>query len=364
MENLQPLFSDFESLGLCSGAPALIAGPCSAESREQVLAAAEALAAGGVKIFRAGVWKPRTHPGGFEGVGQEALEWLADVRRLTGMRVMTEVATAEHVRAVAAAGLDGIWIGARTSANPFAVQEIADALAALPEEQRSRLAVLVKNPVSPDLELWIGALQRIYGAGVRRLGAIHRGFSFYTSGTSEYRNAPYWPIPIELRRRFPALPLYFDPSHTGGRRELIGPLSRQALDAGFDGLIIEVHPCPDCALSDAAQQLTPAAFFEAVGALSKGVDAPAEESLSVLRDEIDTLDAELLELLRRRMEVSARIGALKRDKGLSVVQPSRYARLIEERMAKGEALGLSPRFVRWLFSAIHDESVRCQMQRD
>ncbi len=360
MKNLEPLFPE---VIVRAEAPIVIAGPCSAETRQQTLSVAEALARGGVKIFRAGVWKPRTRPGGFEGVGEKALTWLREVKEQTGMKVITEVATPDHLRAVLDAGLDGVWLGARTAANPFAVQEIADAFAELPDEERRRPAVLVKNPVSPDLELWVGALQRLYGSGVRRLGAIHRGFSYYSHCPSAYRNAPYWTIPFELRRRFPELPLFFDPSHTGGSRELIAPLSREALDMGFDGLIVEVHNTPENALSDASQQLTPAEFFATVAPLRRGLEDSAEESLRLLREEIDLLDANLLELLGRRMEVSRRIGRVKQESGLSVVQPSRYARLISERTDAGEGLGLSAEFVRRLFAAVHEESVRHQLDK-
>ncbi|MDE5895006.1 MAG: 3-deoxy-7-phosphoheptulonate synthase, partial [Muribaculum intestinale] len=231
--------------------PIIIAGPCSAETEEQVLSTARELARNGVKIFRAGIWKPRTKPGGFEGVGREGLPWLAKVKEETGMLTATEVATRQHVEDALAAGVDILWIGARTSANPFAIQEIADAL----QEAGKDVPVLVKNPVNPDLELWIGALQRLYNAGIHRLGAIHRGFSAY--GKHLYRNMPQWHIPIELRRRFPNLTLVCDPSHIGGKRELVAPLSQQALDMGFDGLIIESHCDPDCAWSDKAQQVTP-----------------------------------------------------------------------------------------------------------
>lgn len=361
MEDLLPVFPDFDSCSLHPGGPFVMAGPCSAESREQTLAAARELAAGGVRVFRAGVWKPRTRPGGFEGIGEPALSWLAEAKALTGMRVLTEVATPGHVRAVVDAGLDGFWIGARTSANPFAVQEIADEVAKLDPARLESLAVFVKNPVSPDLELWIGALQRIYGAGVRRLAAIHRGFSFYAPAPSPYRNAPYWQIPIELKRRFPALPVIFDPSHTGGRRDLIASLSRQALDMGLDGLIVEVHCNPGDALSDSAQQLTPSAFFNVAEPLRRPAEASAEATLSLLRDEIDAVDSELLDLLSRRMDIARRIGEFKRAKGLAVVQPTRYARLIDERSASAEALGLSRDFAKRIFSAVHEESVRQQM---
>ena len=229
--------------------PIIISGPCSAETEEQVMEAATQLASKGVKIFRAGIWKPRTKPGGFEGIGAEGLQWLKRVKKETGMYVATEVATKDHVFEALKAGIDILWIGARTTVNPFAVQEIADALKGVD------IPVLIKNPVNPDLELWIGAFERLYGAGIRRLGAIHRGFSSYDK--KMYRNLPLWHIPIELRRRMPNLPIFCDPSHIGGKRELIAPLSQQAMDLSFDGLMIESHPCPDCAWSDASQQITP-----------------------------------------------------------------------------------------------------------
>ena len=236
-------------------APTIIAGPCSAESRTQVLTTAMQLHDAGIKIFRAGVWKPRTKPGGFEGIGSPALEWLAEAKERTGMRTATEVATREHVHDAISADIDILWIGARTSANPFAVQEIADTLAGLSDDVRDNLCVLVKNPVNPDLELWIGALERIYNAGISRMAAIHRGYSAY--GEHLYRNPPLWRIPIELHRRIPELPILCDPSHIGGKREFIAPLCHQALEMNFDGLMIECHCEPEKALSDAAQQITP-----------------------------------------------------------------------------------------------------------
>ncbi|MDE6225172.1 MAG: 3-deoxy-7-phosphoheptulonate synthase, partial [Muribaculaceae bacterium] len=246
MFDLKPLFDDIDP-----NSPLIIAGPCSAETEEQVLSTARQLAATGIKVFRAGIWKPRTKPGGFEGIGAEGLEWLKKVKAETGMKVATEVANHEHVRQALEAGIDLIWIGARTSANPFAMQEIADTLAEIGRD----VPVLVKNPVNPDLELWIGAIQRIYNAGFHRLGAIHRGFSSY--GKHLYRNLPQWHIPSELRRRAPELPIICDPSHIGGKRELVAPLAQQAYDMGFNGLIIESHCDPDCAWSDKDQQVTP-----------------------------------------------------------------------------------------------------------
>ena len=253
MTDRQQLLQDIKPLsfdGVNPDKPLVIAGPCSAESESQVLDTAKSLAKNGIKIFRAGIWKPRTKPGGFEGVGIKGLLWLQEVKKETGMLTATEVANHEHVIAALDSGVDILWIGARTSANPFAMQEIADAL-----KGHNDVTVLVKNPVNPDIELWIGAMLRIYNAGVRRIGAIHRGFSTY--GKHLFRNEPQWHIPIELHRRIPNLPILCDPSHMGGKRELIGPISQQALDMGFNGLIIESHCNPDCALSDAKQQVTP-----------------------------------------------------------------------------------------------------------
>lgn len=354
-QGLKPIFD----LPLRQGTPLIVAGPCSAESRRQTLETAVALKEAGVPVFRAGVWKPRTKPGGFEGAGTPALEWLREVRESTGMAVVTEVATPAHLAEALGAGIDGVWIGARTATNPFAVQEIADALALLPPGEKDRLTVLVKNPVNPDLELWIGALERIYGAGVRRLGAIHRGFSSY--GPHLYRNQPRWAIPIELKRRIPALPLIFDPSHIGGRADLVGPLCRQAADLDFDGLMVEAHCCPATALSDAAQQVTPALLHEIHSSLSYRDRSVSPESLDELRRRIDRVDDELLELLARRMEISREIGDFKSSHNIPVIQPERYNALMERRVEQGEALGLSPVFLRDILALIHEESVRRQL---
>lgn len=355
VDGLKPIFG----IPAHTSGPIIVAGPCSAESEEQTLATARELAAGGVRIFRAGIWKPRTKPGGFEGRGKEALQWLRKVKEETGMMISTEIANPKHLREALEAGVDAVWIGARTSANPFAVQEIADALAALPNDRKEALTVLVKNPVNPDLELWVGAIERIYGSGVRRLGAIHRGFSSY--GKHIYRNQPRWAIPIELNRRIPELPILFDPSHVGGRRDLVVALARQAVDMNFEGLIIEAHCCPDCALSDAAQQLTPAQLFDLLRALDRRIASPSTESLDDLRMKIDRLDDELLELMAKRMEISREIGKYKREHKLPVVQTARYKSLMEQRVADGEKLALSPDFVRALLAVIHEESVRQQI---
>ncbi|MDR1524049.1 MAG: 3-deoxy-7-phosphoheptulonate synthase, partial [Tannerella sp.] len=259
--------------------PLVIAGPCSAETEEQVLSAAKALAAKEIKIFRAGIWKPRTKPGGFEGVGSAGLPWLKRVKEETGMYVSTEVATRDHVFEALKAGIDVLWIGARTSANPFAVQEIADAL------QGVDVPVLIKNPINPDIELWIGAIERIYGAGLRRIGVIHRGFSSYDKKI--YRNLPLWHIPIELRRRYPSLPIICDPSHIGGKRELVAPLCQQAMDLNFDGLIIESHCNPDEAWSDASQQITPDVLDYVLNLLVIRDATQTTENLKELRHQID-----------------------------------------------------------------------------
>ena len=309
--------------GVDTQRPIVIAGPCSAETEEQVLETAQGLASRGVKIFRAGIWKPRTKPGGFEGIGAEGLAWLKKVKKETGMLVSTEVATKDHVFEALKAGIDILWIGARTTVNPFAVQEIADALKGVD------VPVLIKNPVNPDLELWIGAFERLYGAGIHRLGAIHRGFSSYDKKI--YRNLPLWHIPIELRRRMPDLPIFCDPSHIGGKRELVAPLCQQAMDLSFDGLIVESHCNPDCAWSDASQQITP-----------------------------DVLDY-VLNLLAKRMRISKEIGVYKKEHNMPILQSPRYSEILEKRSCMGEQMDLSPDFVKEILKEIHEESVRQQM---
>ncbi len=352
MTQLQPItFADIPA-----SEPLIIAGPCSAETREQLLATASNLHADGIRIFRAGIWKPRTKPGGFEGVGAPALKWMREVKETTGMYTATEVATRTHVIQALEAGIDLLWIGARTSANPFAMQEIADTLA----ELKADVPVLVKNPVNPDLELWIGAMQRIYNAGIRRIGAIHRGFSAY--GKHIYRNMPQWHIPIELRLRYPDLPIICDPSHIGGKRELIAPLSQQALDMGFDGLIIESHCNPDCAWSDAAQQVTPEVLHIILASLVHKSQKQSTESLSLLRREIDRLDNELLEVLAKRMQVSRDIGQYKKEHRMPVVQAGRYNDVIRTRCGSGVEMGMGEEFLKTILLAIHDESVRQQIE--
>lgn len=333
--------------------PLVIAGPCSAETEEQVMTTAKQLAANGVKILRAGIWKPRTKPGGFEGVGSEGLAWLKKVKQETGMYVSTEVATQKHVYEALKFGVDILWVGARTTANPFAVQEIAEAL------QGVDIPVLVKNPVNPDLELWIGALERLSNVGLTKLGAIHRGFSSYDKKI--YRNLPQWHIPIELKRRYPDLPIICDPSHIGGKRELIQPLSQQAMDLNYEGLIIETHCDPDNAWSDASQQVTPDRLKDILGSLVIRDRKQSTEDLSDLRHQIDELDDQLLELLAKRMRVSCEIGTFKKEHNMTVVQTNRYDEILSTRLAQAKAMDINPDFMRIILEAIHEESVRQQV---
>ena len=345
----------FDSIDILETAakPVVIAGPCSAESEEQVMQVATELHERGVKIFRAGIWKPRTRPGCFEGMGKEGLPWLARVKRELGMCITTEVATAEHVEQALGAGVDILWVGARTTANPFAVQEIADAL------RGCDVPVLVKNPVNPDIELWIGAMERLNNAGVTRLGAIHRGFSSY--GEKCFRNAPQWQLPIELRRRFPDLPLLCDPSHIAGKRELILSLSQQAMDLNFNGLMVETHSNPCCALSDARQQVTPDELMVILGKLVHRVAAADNACFQTYREHIDEIDRELMRLLSKRMEIAREIGELKREKGMMVFQPLRYNEIME-RYVKFCADGkLEVDALREIFEIIHSESIRQQL---
>ena len=322
MNDLQPIILP----GIPARRPLVIAGPCSAETEEQVLAAARALAAQEVKIFRAGIWKPRTKPGGFEGVGVEGLRWLQRVKAETGMYVSTEVATERHVFEALKAGVDLLWIGARTSANPFAMQELAGALRGVD------IPVLVKNPVNPDLELWIGAIERLYNAGLRRLGAIHRGFSSYDR--TIYRNQPQWHIPIELRRRLPQLPLLCDPSHIGGKRELIAPLS----------------------------QVTPDVLCFMLHTLVVRETTQTTEPLAELRQQIDRLDDELLALMAKRMRISREIGQYKKEHSMPILQAKRYDEILNKRGAQAVELGINPEFVKTLLQAIHEESVHEQVK--
>lgn len=337
--------------------PLLVSGPCSAETEEQVLATAHALKDQNISVFRAGIWKPRTRPNTFEGVGSEGLKWLTKVKKETGLKVATEVANAKHAYEALKHNIDVLWIGARTSVNPFAVQEIADAL------QGVDIPVFVKNPINPDLELWIGALERINKAGITKLGALHRGFSSY--GDSAFRNAPNWQIPIELKRRFPELLIINDPSHIGGKRDLIQGLAQKAMDLDFDGLMIEVHPNPDEAWSDAKQQITPQQFSRLIDSLkvrSKGDGQQEQSKLYDLRKKIDYFDHELMEILEARMKVANEIGVFKRDNNMIVLQNSRWNEVIEQSIALGQSKGLSPEFVSKILKAIHQESINNQTE--
>ncbi|MBO8429244.1 MAG: bifunctional 3-deoxy-7-phosphoheptulonate synthase/chorismate mutase type II [Bacteroidetes bacterium] len=340
--------------GIDDKRPIIIAGPCSAESREQVLNTAQSLASKGIRIFRAGIWKPRTKPGGFEGVGAVGLPWLKEVKEKTGMLTSTEVATPYHVFEAIKAGIDILWIGARTVANPFAMQELADAL------KGTDIPILVKNPVNPDLELWIGAIERIYGAGIRNIGVIHRGFSSYEKKL--YRNLPLWHIPIELKRRYPDLSMFCDPSHIGGKRELVAPIAQQALDLNFDGLIIESHCDPDHALSDAAQQLTPDVLDYTLSMLVIRDNAQTTEDITVLRKQIDEIDEQLLATLAKRMRISKEIGTYKKEHNMPILQEGRYNDILENRAKLGKAMELNPEFVAEIMKSIHEESVRVQME--
>ena len=340
--------------GVDAKRPLIIAGPCSAETEEQVMETARSLAARGVKIFRAGIWKPRTKPGGFEGVGTEGLVWLKRVKAELGMYTTVEVATAQHVREALAHDVDMLWIGARTSANPFAMQELADSLEGMD------IPVLIKNPVNPDLDLWIGAIQRIYNAGIRRIGAIHRGFSSFDKKI--YRNLPQWHIPIELHRQIPNLPIICDPSHIGGKRELIASISQQAMDLNFDGLIVESHCNPDKAWSDAAQQVTPEVLDFILNTLVIRDITQTTESLTALRRQIDELDNSLLELLARRMRVSREIGTYQKEHNMPVLQAQRYDEILQNRISQAQQLDMDAEFMKTVLVAIHEESVRQQME--
>lgn len=347
-------FLPIDLAGVDTKRPLVIAGPCSAETEEQVLSTAKDLASKGIKIFRAGIWKPRTKPGGFEGVGSEGLPWLKRVKEETGMYTATEVATERHVFEALKHGVDLLWIGARTSANPFAVQEIADALKGVD------IPVLIKNPVNPDLELWIGAVERIYNAGIRHLGVIHRGFSSYDKKL--YRNLPQWHIPIELRRRLPNLPIICDPSHIGGKRELVAPLSQQAMDLGFDGLIVESHCNPDCAWSDKTQQVTPDVLDYILNMLVIRETNQTTENLTELRKQIDELDEQLLELLSKRMRISREIGQYKKEHNMPVLQTVRYDEILNKRVSQAVGLDMSDDFMKSVLESIHEESVRQQIE--
>jgi chorismate mutase len=344
-------------IDLTSKKPIIISGPCSAETLEQTLATAQALAASGkVDIFRAGVWKPRTKPGMFEGNGEKALPWLVEVKNTTGLPVATEVANAKHVEAALKYGVDLLWIGARTTSNPFSVQEVAEAIGG------ADVPVLVKNPMNADVELWNGAVERLAARGVKRLGLIHRGFSGY--GSSQYRNTPMWHLALEIMKRLPELPIFCDPSHICGNRTGLLEVSQQAADLNFNGLMLESHVTPDSAWSDAKQQVTPERLTELLDSViwrAEGSDSVAyQTSLDELRGVIDRLDDEILKLLSRRMEAAEGIGRIKRENNVMILQASRWNQVVERVLARSEELGLSQDFLKIILEAIHIESINKQ----
>ncbi|MEZ4808379.1 MAG: chorismate mutase [Flavobacteriales bacterium] len=348
--------SPFSAWGMDLRRPLVIAGPCSAETEDQVMLAARGIATtGAAQAFRAGVWKPRTRPGGFEGAGHKALDWLGRVKAETGLLTMTEVATAEHVEACLKAGVDMLWIGARTTPNPFSVQELADALAGVD------IPVFVKNPINPDLQLWIGALERLERAGIKRFAAIHRGFNWFER--TPYRNSPMWEFPIRLKAAFPEMEVVCDPSHIAGDRTNLALIAQQALDLGLSGLMLEVHPDPERALSDPRQQVDPKAFAELLSSLifrTAHPTPPIHDRLQELRDLIDQLDEEVAQKLGTRMDIAERIGDHKRTHQVAILQPERWERIMERSLRMAADLGLSPEFVREFMDAVHRESIRRQ----
>lgn len=338
--------------------PFVIAGPCSAESYDQLLTVARLVQAAGIHVMRAGVWKPRTRPNSFEGKGAEAFEWIKAVKKETGIAVAIEVATPAHVHLACEADIEVLWIGARTTVNPFTVQEIADSLKGIDK------IVLVKNPINPDLALWIGALERVHRAGIRKLGAIHRGFSSFQK--SRFRNQPLWQIPLELKVNLPDLPLLADPSHIAGNREMIFEVSQKALDLDYDGLMIEVHPDPDHALSDALQQITPSALTEVLHNLRvsgrSSSNALFINQLESLREKIDHIDQELVEMLSMRSKLTEKIGDYKKEHHVTVFQLERWNEIMNTRPEWARLLNLNPGFVKELYKIIHDESIRIQTE--
>ena len=354
MKNTKELRTWLDDLGLDH--PLVVAGPCSAETEDQVLKIAHELKDSDVSYFRAGIWKPRTRPGNFEGVGALGLKWLQKVKAETGMKTATEVANAAHVKLALEHDIDLLWIGARSTVSPFIVQEIADAL------EGTDKIVLVKNPVNPDLALWLGGIERLYSANIKNLGVIHRGFSTYEK--TRYRNNPEWQIAIELQNRFPDLPLICDPSHITGKRDMIFEVSQTALDLNFNGLMIESHVDPDNAWSDAAQQVTPNTLIQMMEDLKirKETDTEAEyrNSLNTLRTQIDVIDHQLIDILGKRMKIADAIGVLKKDKNVAVLQSKRWNEILGKMILEGEQNKLSEEFILRVFKAIHQESINHQ----
>jgi chorismate mutase len=336
--------------------PFVIAGPCSAETEEQVIQTAQTITADDrVRILRAGIWKPRTRPNSFEGLGEKALPWLVKAGEITGRRTTTEVANSKHVEMALNAGVDILWVGARTTVNPFAVQEIADAL------RGSKVPVMIKNPVNPDLSLWMGAFERFERVGLDDLTAIHRGFSVYSH--PKYRNIPRWEIPIAFKEERPSTPIIVDPSHITGNRDLLAEVSQKALDLDFEGLMIETHPDPENALSDQAQQLTPHALLDLIDKLilrSKDYSKDVAEEIAEIRQKVETLDDRMFEILSERMKMSERVGELKRTNNITILQQAHWTRVINSRLEGAQDFGLTKKFVRQLMDAIHQESIRHQ----
>jgi chorismate mutase len=338
--------------------PVVIAGPCSAETEEQVMGIAHELKDQDIDLFRAGIWKPRTRPNSFEGVGSVGLKWLRRVKEETGMKTTTEVANKTHVEEALYHGIDCLWIGARTTVNPFSVQEIADALKGV------EIPVMVKNPINPDLNLWLGGIERIMKAGITDIAAIHRGFASY--GEKYYRNKPMWQIPIELKRRFPEMTIICDNSHICGRRDILGDVAQQAMDLNYDGIMTEVHTSPDDAWSDAAQQITPSVFQELVKNLNLRNDKAdrvlAKAQLDGVRAEIDILDSQLLKILEERMKLVDSIGNYKKENNIPILQATRWNQILDKSIEKGAKKGLSAEFIGSIFRAVHQESINHQQE--
>jgi chorismate mutase len=333
----------------------LIAGPCSAESEQQVMDTANSLKDVGISLFRAGIWKPRTRPNSFEGVGEKGLPWLKRVKEETGLKVCIEVAKPQHVELALKYGIDVLWIGARTTVSPFAVQDLADTLRGV------NIPIWVKNPVNPDVDLWFGAVERLLNVGIQKIGAIHRGFSSY--GELRFRNMPNWQIPIELKRRIPDLPILVDPSHIAGKRELLSEVAQKAMDLNFDGLMVEVHNNPEIAKSDSAQQVDGPGYGKLLESLvirSREVEEDKLRVLNFLREQIDNVDSELLELLSSRMNISTEIGSFKKENNISILQNARWNEIITKNLKIGEERGLSNVIISRIFNAIHQESIDLQ----
>ena len=347
--NIQPIFEKRDK-------PVFIAGPCSAETEEQVMSTAAGLVDYKVDLFRAGIWKPRTRPGSFEGVGKEGLRWLKNVKDEYGFKITTEVATHEHVFACLKAGVDVVWLGARTTVNPFSVQEVANALEGVD------IPVMIKNPINPDMKLWIGAIERIYKAGIRKIGVIHRGFSAF--GKSVYRNVPRWEIPLELKRQFPDIEIIIDSSHICGNRQNLRDIAQKGLDLDYDGIMLETHCNPDKAWSDDAQQVTPYEYGEIISRLvarEPSKDDPVfRNNINELRNQIDVIDKEVMNLLSERMKLAESIGYYKKQNNIMIYQPERWNEVIDKSVEKASGLGLSKDFITKVLTAVHQESINHQ----